>query len=566
MKKIFFILILSLGLSPIFAQEDAPIPGHGVGNGGDEIRRTFIETGLKVLDYLSSTPEGKNIINRFNLDLSLLTKQLTIQKIKVVSASDKKNKDVDNGGSKIDSVIQDDKLWLIQERWDIYLRDNRPLSKHIFHELLRMAGYQDDDYVISLHLSEIELKNTFQPSPLAQKSTKDLEILRMKLATQVAILTDLYQQLGNFRGNLYQFLNTDDLKAKVVSSSDPNVVMGTANSKALNSIFTLSVERLATNEVWAARFSGVNESVTETDAEFTIQIRGHKNVFDIPKGTSLLGFAEILNSSSKEIQATVFDTGAGGDMSARLIITDKRSGQRDPDNSIWHPNFQFELSTLTHLSAANFSVQTQGQDSLIIVGSNSIYRDSNEISDFIPGVKLTLHSADPGDLKTISVTESGTQSAVTKLKDLIKKYNSIITWIQKTIGYEVEKKNIPNLMAGDSLLVDILWQLTTSVTDIYSNDSRIKSLSELGIFTDSDRRGLLSLKDEAKLNLILTESYDDLRIFFEGKNDNRGFAKGFDNVLLKMVDPSNGSLPLRIYRLNTQIIQIENRLQSESSH
>jgi hypothetical protein len=55
----------------------------------------------------------------------------------------------DNGGSLVDAIGEPGKVTLSEERWMTFLREGRDVRLLVLHELLRMAGVNDDNYRMS---------------------------------------------------------------------------------------------------------------------------------------------------------------------------------------------------------------------------------------------------------------------------------------------------------------------------------------------------------------------------------------------------------------------------------
>lgn len=122
--------------------------GHREGNGGDHIRAMFIRMGGAVLGHLRDTPAGQALVTANHLDVDALAATLTIEVIKVLDAPL-----VDNGGSRVDALGEPGKISLAQEAWFDHVEKERDVYYLVFHEMLRAAAVDDDDYVVSGSLS-----------------------------------------------------------------------------------------------------------------------------------------------------------------------------------------------------------------------------------------------------------------------------------------------------------------------------------------------------------------------------------------------------------------------------
>ena len=122
--------------------------GHFTGNGGDYIRGTFMKMGSAVLDYLRQTPQGQALVQSQHLDLDQLAATLTIEEITVIETGLK-----DNRGSVVDATGTPGLITLNKDAWLAHYEKERDVYYLVFHEMLRSAAVQDDNYVISASIN-----------------------------------------------------------------------------------------------------------------------------------------------------------------------------------------------------------------------------------------------------------------------------------------------------------------------------------------------------------------------------------------------------------------------------
>ncbi len=135
--------ILTAGIATILASPIA-LAGHRVGNGGDHIRATFIRMGEAVISFLDTTEQGQALVKANNLDTKLLAETLDIEKISVTD-------DVlrDSSGSVVEAIGVPGHVDLNKESWFNHFEKSRDVYYFVFHEMLRSAGVNDDNYLIS---------------------------------------------------------------------------------------------------------------------------------------------------------------------------------------------------------------------------------------------------------------------------------------------------------------------------------------------------------------------------------------------------------------------------------
>lgn len=163
-------------------------------------------------------------------------------------------------------------------------------------------------------------------------------------------------------------------------------------------------------------------------------------------------------------------------------------------------------------------------DASFIINGVTFARNSNTVSDAIPGVTLNLLAAvnaetGLGGKATITVGYDD-QAVVTQVKAFITEYNSLIDTIKKYNSWDDEAKK-GGLLFGDSLLQrltrdiqSVLFKRVEGAPDGFQYASQI-GLSTGGVGNYS-RDGKLSL-DEAKLAKALAENRDAVATLFGAK-------------------------------------------------
>lgn len=139
-KRILTFFTLVAVLTPVVWT----LSGNREGNGGDHIRSTFIKTGHSVIQHLRTSDAGSAIVQAHNLDVEALEAGLDIERITVVEGPL-----IDNGGSDVEALGEPGKITLQKDSWYEHFEKERDVYYLVFHELLRSAGINDDNYVIS---------------------------------------------------------------------------------------------------------------------------------------------------------------------------------------------------------------------------------------------------------------------------------------------------------------------------------------------------------------------------------------------------------------------------------
>jgi flagellar hook-associated protein 2 len=151
----------------------------------------------------------------------------------------------------------------------------------------------------------------------------------------------------------------------------------------------------------------------------------------------------------------------------------------------------------------------------------SVERNSNSISDLIPGSTVTLKSLMKDTDTTANLTVASDSAVVTeKIQDYIKKLNEIYLFLrEKTKSTKDEGRGI---LVGDTAADTLLNLFTSASVGAVSglNPNELNSLSKLGItFSVTDG---LTLSDASKLEKAIKEYPEQVEAVF---NSDNGVAK-----------------------------------------
>lgn len=342
-------------------------------------------------------------------------------------------------------------------------------------------------------------------------------------------------------------------------------------------------------------------TISKLDPSFTYPVKS--GTFTI-NGVSI--YVDINNDSIDDVISKVNKSGAGVTMTYDST-TDKFSltstnGERI---KVGGPNdtSTFLLSTgLLYMQTSEQTIGTEGKDAVFSMNGVKYTRDSNEISDVVPGMSFTINTTGT----TVFNVKIDTDKAVTALAEFASKYNTLINALNPTeIAYndelrdsysepltddkkasmsedEIKKyqENYEKIQYYDlvtrsselkALKTSIRSQLTTIIN---SENSKYSSITEVGItIAGSDTRditvtklGLLFdvstdaeelaeyIKENSDFVSILSENPDDVYNFFadsktvyetgtDGKETSKivnvGWAKVYSDFLDKNINSTS---------------------------
>jgi flagellar hook-associated protein 2 len=334
-----------------------------------------------------------------------------------------------------------------------------------------------------------------------------LETWKSSWKTKRDQFSTLSTQMLSLKTTLESIDTVDEFLTKTVTSTDTDRLTATASSGAQATNLTIEIGQLASNDVLITK-SGLSyawESITDNDTSFTFSYAGQTyTINDIPGGTSLTGFVNLINNhadSRNRIRAsTVFDG-----TTYHLQLSGLKQGSQYQVIISNAGNLKFGSDDFYQSQqAGNSKVRVNGFPS---AGGGWIERSSNSINDIVEGITLNLHDAEVGrEINLTTVTDSS------KMREHIEKFinavNTVRTQIQAITA--VDSDGNGSILTGN-YGVDIIGQKLKNITadtgkgftywdeDSQSGD-RFSALSQLGILTDaeqgSETYGLLKIDEE----------------------------------------------------------------------
>ncbi len=232
------------------------------------------------------------------------------------------------------------------------------------------------------------------------------------------------------------------------------------------------------------------------------------------------------------------------------------------------------------ITGAGVGTQTErvaGQNAKFTINDVAYERQSNTITDAIPGVQFTLKGKTAvGSTVGVTVGTPGPDkdAIVTKVKAFVTAYNDVV----KTARADVTEKPVVNgsttadvqqgTLFGDSGLNGMLSQFRSTLSSPIAGLTGLKSMSDLGISTGAANTGsalnqdaidgLLTV-DETKLRTALDTDPNGVRALLGGASGTTGFGQTFQTVLANY-QGSAGLLQSRITSANSDLTDLATKL------
>lgn len=223
---------------------------------------------------------------------------------------------------------------------------------------------------------------------------------------------------------------------------------------------------------------------------------------------------------------------------------------------------------------ANLSQTTAALSASLVVNGLSVSRDSNSITDLIPGVTLGLVKKSADSTTTQLTVANDTESIVNDVKDFVTAYNSATGLIRSVVTSSPTSRA---LMAGDGAVTSMLNTLRSTITTTFGGYAP----ATLGITHSKD--GVLELDSGVLENYLeqdLSGAVDSLNRMGQSFDDNVSFFVNTSipsrtdglNQSIKRTDESAASLQRRLILMQEQLTRrfsqletIIGNLQSSSS-
>ena len=314
----------------------------------------------------------------------------------------------------------------------------------------------------------------------------------------------------------FNFLSIDNSAPSAVTAS----LMGSADKGS----HVLKVDQLAQRSIFVT-----SEFASETDdlnagepATFSFQLGGgetHSVSLDAGD-VSLATLRDKINALNVGVTARTLEVSDG---SFRLFL---ESDQTGVDSEITVVDDLFDI-------AAN---QTQqGLDAQITYNGVAISRSSNQVSDVIEGVNLSLTSTTESSF-VIDVYQNtqASQNSVLSLVDAFNQFNQTM----KTLTATASEDSAGGDFAGDSIVRDIQRKMRSFFIDSGSaTGDNITRMSDMGV--SIDRNGVFQV-DQAKLSSALINHYGEVKSFFTANTDQQSIydvsAKGLAGDVLTQIN------------------------------
>ncbi|MGQ9456146.1 MAG: flagellar filament capping protein FliD [Armatimonadota bacterium] len=278
-----------------------------------------------------------------------------------------------------------------------------------------------------------------------------------------------------------------DFQAMTASTSEPDIVTATATSGASSGTYYLKVVSRAQNHQIASQ-AGVYTSINDVVGTGSVSIQlANGTSFEVTidsNNNTLAGLRDAINKANKGVSAAIINAGTTSSPDYRLVLTSTEAGTENQITLVDTSGLEGGTRPIFDLDNP---VQTASSAVLEIgegTGKITVTKNTNTITDLIPGVTLNLLSADSSKTVRIEVS-ADTTSIRNAIEGFVQQYNDLADAIGNHFKYDPETNETPPLF-GDyqlqGLQSDIISTLTSPVAGLTSS---INALASVGITQDT---------------------------------------------------------------------------------
>ncbi|BAH73889.1 flagellar filament capping protein FliD [Solidesulfovibrio magneticus] len=363
-----------------------------------------------------------------------------------------------------------------------------------------------------------------------QSRITSLQTWKKSWTDKQAAFQELNTQMLTLKTSLEDMDSMDEFMTKAVDSSDSTVVSAVAGAGAENGSHEVVVNRLATAKAmvtatgYASASTDINSS--SSDAMFAYTYKGVTYSNTVGANCTLTDLASIINNdpSNPGVKASVSYDGSKYYLQLRGMDTGSTASLVIASNSTLSGFGNSDFSTITSNASAQLKL-----DGWPTASGSWITRETNSVTDLIPGLTMTLKSTGSATV----VTTTDTDAIKEKIETFVEQVNLVRTKIQEISRVDSTTQQA-SLLTGNYGIQLIDTNLKSAVAGLgvgfdYDQD-KYSTLSQLGILTDAEQgsttEGLLVIDDDV-LDAVLASNADAVGQLFAAQYVGRTSSSDF---------------------------------------
>lgn len=376
-----------------------------------------------------------------------------------------------------------------------------------------------------------------------------LETRQAEIDIQISALGLIQESVSKFQTGVSDLKLTTGFRSFSVTSSDDQVLTAEAGIGSVPISSDIEVLTLAQNNKLASTAFGSGESVVG-NGQLDISVGADTFAISIDDNNNTLqGIRDAINDNldNAGVSASIITADDG----SHLVLTATDSGTASAlsvtvtGDSDGNDTDAAGLSNLVFVAGGTQNLQEidLAQDATLTVDGFAVTRSSNEISDVIQGVTLSLK-----DIGTAAVSVGEDRSVgKSAIEETVTAYNDLI------ISLNTQREST---LQGESLLLGIETRVRRAISNRFNvPGSNFQYLFDIGITFDRD--GILSL-DSDKFDQAIEDDFNGVvQLFTDPEN---GFAQAIDSILSSYVN-TGGLIQARTDGLSESRSQIDDDIE-----
>lgn len=338
---------------------------------------------------------------------------------------------------------------------------------------------------------------------LVKIESQPIQLLRHRqdgLRARVSTIGTIISRLGDLKSAAVDLGSNGVLGTSVASSAAVGFSALTGTGATAGD-YDITVDRLArAAKARSQAFASPTSKVT--GGNLTLTVMGKDYNVKITDGMALSDVALAIRGTGAPVSATVLSNGT----SSYLSITNLSSGyplDKTQDDALKIT----ETSTGSQGQPLGASILQTADNAQITIDGLPYTRQTNVISDALPGVTLTLKARTTATEK-LSV-QNDADATAKKLQKFVDAYNGVLSVIESQlhVGKDTDRSTV---LTGDTMLQSFKRRLQGLMTKTVGA-SGVRTLADLGLKTSED--GSLSL-DTAKLGSAIAKDANAVNDLF----------------------------------------------------
>ncbi|MBI1682176.1 flagellar filament capping protein FliD [Caulobacter hibisci] len=308
--------------------------------------------------------------------------------------------------------------------------------------------------------------------------------------------------------------NAFDEKSAYLTASDgtdaTDVIAVSADADAVAASYSITVTQLAKAMKVASTAQTADTALGKTGVFSLNTTDGAAAQISVSSDMTLEDIADAINDQSGDtgVVATLISSSSG----QRLVLSTSDTNQEITLSTVSGDDIGQSIG-LTDSTGAFSNVLQDAQPSIVTIDGVEIESDSNELTDTIPGLSISLMQATTGQTITLDI-EANYDDIKTAITDFVDAYNALRAFVvtNQTVGSDGTVADDAVLFA-DGILRDVNRRLNDLVGGTAGSDDELTDLSALGVTINADNE--LELTDETTLDNLLLTDLSSVAKFFE---------------------------------------------------